>query len=67
MEKISVADIVGIIGPNAKIGLGNACAEPQTLIEALIDNRERFKAIEVYGFINYWHKRFIEHQYGGEI
>ena len=64
MEKISVVDIVGVISPNAKIGLGNACAEPQTLIEALIDNRERFQAIEVYGFINYWHKRFIEHNMG---
>jgi 4-hydroxybutyrate CoA-transferase len=64
MEKIDVADIAGIIGPNGKIGLGNACAEPQTLIEALIDNRERFKAIEVYGFINYWHERFVQHNMG---
>jgi 4-hydroxybutyrate CoA-transferase len=64
MEKISVADVAGIIGPNAKIGLGNACAEPQTLIEALIDTRERFKTIEVYGFINYWHEQFIQHNMG---
>ncbi len=64
MEKIKADDIVDIIGPKAKVGLGNACAEPQTLIEALIDNRERFKAIEVYGFINYWHERFIQHNMG---
>ena len=64
MDKIKADDIVDIIGPNAKVGLGNACAEPQTLIEALIDNRERFKAIEVYGFINYWHERFIKHNMG---
>ena len=64
MEKISVADIAGILGPNAKIGLGNACAEPQTLIEALTDNREKFQAMEVYGFINYWHKPFIKHNMG---
>ena len=64
MEKIKADDIVDIIGPKAKVGLGNACAEPQTLIEALIDNRERFKAIEVYGFINYWHERFIQYNMG---
>jgi 4-hydroxybutyrate CoA-transferase len=65
MEKIKADDIVDIIGPKAKVGIGNACAEPQTLIEALIDNRERFKAIEVYGFINYWHKRFVQYNMGG--
>ena len=64
MEKIHVADIARIIGPNGKIGLGNACAEPQTLIEALIDNRESFKAIQIYGFINYWHERFIQNNMG---
>ena len=64
MEKIHVADIAGIIGPNGKIGLGNACGEPQTLIETLIDNRERFEAIEIYGFINYWTERFVQYHMG---
>jgi 4-hydroxybutyrate CoA-transferase len=64
MEKIKADDIVDIIGPKAKIGLGNACAEPQTLIEALIANRERFEAIEVYGFINYWTDQFVQYNMG---
>jgi hypothetical protein len=41
MEKIKTDDIVAIFGPKTKAGLGNACAELQTLIEALIDNRHR--------------------------
>jgi 4-hydroxybutyrate CoA-transferase len=64
MEKIKADDIVDIIGPKAKVGLGNACAEPQTLIEALIDNRHRFEALEIYGFINYWTERFVQYNMG---
>lgn len=64
MKKIKADDIVDIIGPKAKVGLGNACAEPQTLIEALIDNREKFKTIEVYGFINYWTDQFVQYNMG---
>ena len=64
MEKIKADDIVDIIGPKAKVGLGNACAEPQTLIEALINNRERFETIEAYGFINYWNERFVQYNMG---
>ena len=64
MEKIKADDIVDIIGPKAKVGLGNACAEPQTLIEALINNRERFETIEAYGFINYWTEQFVQHNMG---
>ena len=64
MEKIKADDIVDIIGPKAKVGLGNACAEPQTLIEALINNRERFETIETYGFINYWTEQFVQHNMG---
>ncbi len=64
MEKIKADDIVDIIGPKAKVGLGNACAEPQTFIEALINNRERFETIEVYGFINYWTEQFVQYNMG---
>ena len=48
MEKIETGEIAAIIGPKAKVGLGNACGEPQTLIDALIDNRNKFEAIEIY-------------------
>jgi 4-hydroxybutyrate CoA-transferase len=60
MEGIRADDIPHIIGPVAKIGIGNACAEPQTLIEGLIKNKEAFDAIDIYGMIHYWTDRFVK-------
>jgi 4-hydroxybutyrate CoA-transferase len=60
MESIAPDDIPYIIGPQAKIGIGNACAEPQTLIESLIKNKEAFDTLELYGMIHYWTDRFIK-------
>ncbi len=60
MEKIAPDDIPHIIGPLAKIGIGNACAEPQTLIESLIKNKEAFDAVDIYGMIYYWTDRFVK-------
>lgn len=60
MERITPDDIPHIIGPTAKIGIGNACAEPQTIIEGLIKNKETFDTIELYGMIHYWTDRFIK-------
>jgi 4-hydroxybutyrate CoA-transferase len=60
MEKINTEDIPHIIGFRAKIGIGNACAEPQTLIESLIKNKDRFNAINLYGMIHYWTERFAK-------
>ena len=59
MERIKADDLPHIIGPLAKIGIGNACAEPQTLIESLIKNKEAFDTLELYGMIHYWTDRFI--------
>lgn len=59
MERIKADDIPHIIGPLAKIGIGNACAEPQTLIESLIKNKKAFDTIELYGMIHYWTDRFV--------
>lgn len=64
MEKIKTGEIAAIIGPKAKVGLGNACGEPQTLIDALIDNKNKFEAIEIYSFINYWTERFVKYNMG---
>jgi len=60
MERIKADDIPHIIDTLAKIGIGNACAEPQTLIESLIKNKEAFDTIELYGMIHYWTDRFIK-------
>ena len=60
MESIKADDILSIIGPKARIGLGNACADPQSLTESLIRNRSSFEDIELYGMIHYWTDRFIK-------
>ena len=64
MEKIEADDIIHIIGPRAKIGVGNACAEPQTLTDTFIKNRDRFEVIEIYGMIHYWTEQFVKHNLG---
>lgn len=64
MEKIKADDIIHIIGPQAKVGIGNACAEPQTLIDSLIRNKDSFEAIELYGMIHYWTDRFVKYNMG---
>jgi 4-hydroxybutyrate CoA-transferase len=61
MQKIHPEDLSEIIGPRAAIGLGNACAEPQTLIDALIESRNAFESVEIYGMIHYWTDRFLEY------
>jgi len=60
MKRITPDDIPHIIGPTAKIGIGNACAEPQTLIEGLIKNKAAFDALDLYGMIHYWTDRFFK-------
>ena len=67
METIEANDIIHIIGPNAKIGVGNACAEPQTLISSFIKNKDRFETIEIYGMIHYWTERFVKHNLGEQF
>ena len=64
MKKINAEDIVEIIGDHARIGIGNACAEPQTLIDYLIANNRSFKGLQLYGMIHYWTERFVQHRLG---
>ena len=67
MKTIEAHNIIDIIGPKAKIGVGNACAEPQTLVNALFENRESFEVIELYGMIHYWTERFVKHNLGEQF
>jgi len=60
MKKIRPEELSEIIGPRASIGLGNACAEPRTLIDALIEGRDAFESVEIYGMIHYWTDRFLK-------
>ena len=64
MKEIRADEIVDIIGPKATIGIGNACAEPQTLIDSLITYKDSFEAFEIYGMIHYWTERFVRHNLG---
>jgi len=64
VKEIREEDIADIIGPKASIGIGNACAEPQTLIDSLITSNDRFEALEIYGMIHYWTERFVRHNLG---
>jgi len=59
MKKILPDDLPDILGPKVCIGLGNACAEPQTLIDALIRGRESFESVDIYGMIHYWTDRLL--------
>lgn len=64
MKFITGENVADIIGPRAKIGLGNACAEPQTLIEALIAFKGDFESLEIYGMIQYWTDQFPKYNLG---
>lgn len=57
MKRIQADDIMSIIGPKFKIGVGNACAEPQTLIDSLVQGKDSLKENEIYGMIQYWSER----------
>jgi 4-hydroxybutyrate CoA-transferase len=61
LEKIKAEDIPHIIGPKAKVGVGNACAEPQTVVDILVQQKDRFESLEIYGMILYWSERFVRH------
>src|SRR6266480_6627354 len=48
-----MVDLSGVIRPRDGIVLGQACAEPQTLVEALIAQRRELSGCEVFLGINY--------------
>jgi 4-hydroxybutyrate CoA-transferase len=62
MERISQDDLAYLIYPQSKIGIGNACAEPQSLVDSLIRNRNSFEDVEIYGMIQYWTDRFVKNK-----
>ena len=60
MKRIHADELTKIIGPKAVIGLGNACGEPQTLIDALIEGRDAIEHIEIYGMIHFWTDQILK-------
>ena len=61
MKRINPDDVMEIIGPKAAIGIGNACAEPQTLIDALIEQQDAVESLQIYGMINFWTDQIQKH------
>ena len=60
MKKIELEEIPDIIGSKAKVGIGNGCAEPQTLVNALLKQSDRFQHLDVYGMILFSSRRLVE-------
>src|SRR5258706_9721206 len=46
-------DLTGIVRPGDGIVVGQACAEPQTLVEALVEQRALFSGARVFLGVNY--------------
>src|SRR5262249_40134060 len=46
-------DLTGIVRPGDGIVVGQACAEPQTLVEALAEQRPAFSGASVFLGVNY--------------
>ena len=46
-------DLASVIRPGDGIIIGQACAEPQTLVEALVAQRSRFSGCRVFLGVNY--------------
>jgi 4-hydroxybutyrate CoA-transferase len=57
MKIVTAEEAIALIPPDGVIGLGNACGEPQTLIEALIEACIRFKGAQLIGMIQFSSQR----------
>jgi 4-hydroxybutyrate CoA-transferase len=53
MKIVTAEEAIALIPPGGVIGLGNACGEPQTLIEALIEACTRFRGAQLIGMIQF--------------
>ena len=60
MKRIHADELTEIIGPKSVIGLGNACGEPQTLIDALIEGRYDIESVQIYGMIHFWTDQILK-------
>lgn len=60
-NKVVTADeAVSHIKPGDKVVFGHACAEPKVLLDALVDNKEKFKGVELYHMIPKGETRYAE-------
>ena len=60
LKRIKPGDIPAIIGKSAIIGIGNACGEPQTIVDVLFEQRDFFDSLEIYGMIFFRSQRLFD-------
>lgn len=64
MKIVTAHEAIALIPPDGIIGLGNACGEPQTLMEGLTEAHTRFKGAQFIGMIQASSKRIWETDLG---
>jgi 4-hydroxybutyrate CoA-transferase len=64
MKIVKVEEAISLIPPDAVIGLGNACGEPQTIIDGLIETHARFRDAKLVGMIQLSSRRIWEEDRG---
>jgi len=67
MKIVKVEEAISLVPPDAIIGLGNACGEPQTIADALIETLTRFKNVTLVGMIQFSSRRIWEEDRGKRI
>lgn len=60
MQIVKLEEAIALIPPDGRIGLGNACGEPQTLMEGLTEAHTRFKGAQLIGMIQLSSQRIWE-------
>jgi 4-hydroxybutyrate CoA-transferase len=60
MEIVKVEEAIALIPPDRVIGVGNACGEPQTIVDALAEARTGFKGAQLIGMIQFSSQRIWE-------
>lgn len=60
MKIVKLEEAIALIPPDGIIGLGNACGEPQTLMDGLTEAHTRFKGAQLIGMIQLSSKRIWE-------
>lgn len=60
VRKTTADEAVRRIKPRSVVAIGTGCGEPQTLVDALVDQRERFKMLEIVNILPLRSCRFLE-------
>jgi 4-hydroxybutyrate CoA-transferase len=67
MKVVTIEEAISLIPSEGIIGLGNACGEPQTIVDALTESYARFKDVELIGMIQFSSRRIWERDRGNHF